>query len=203
MLKNILIFLLIVKITTAIAALKNNLKIVGYYLLGNFLLDCSGQLVQYYLHQYDKPYHGFSFLLFIISSLCYLGNATWLAFSSGKAIQEKSLQKLSWLMLITILVVILCFYPSLHGAEMLKLWYDFYLVLSLFSLGAIILKLKNHLHFDSGLMLMLNLGCLAEVILTYCHLNLYWLIYLCNMLFYFVILFSCRLNRRYTHLLEP
>lgn len=198
-----LIVILLLKLLSALAAIKNNLKVAGYYLLGNLGLDVLGQVIKHCQH-YPKPYTGIGFILFSITTFCYLANGAWLAYCAGWTVQNKTLQQVSVLTLISILTLVLGIYPVLHGATMLTVWYAFYATLSFTSVIMLVKDMRKHLSWNSGIMLMLSLGCLADLALVIIFgFQYYWLISVCNCLFYLGVLGICWISPKYRNLLSP
>lgn len=199
-----LIFILLLKLLSAIAALKNNLKIVGAYLLGNLALDIIGQIVKRHNH-YPKPYTGVGFILFSITTACYLLNGAWLLWCSGKTVKNITLQQTALLSAATSILGVLYSYPTLSGTKLLTVFYIYYLTLSLTSAFMIFKEMRRQLSLSTGIMLMLSLGCIVEVLMLVIIFGFpyYWLISVCNGIFYLTILGVCVISPKYKHLLKP
>lgn len=197
-----LIVILLLKLVSALAAIKNNLKIVGYFLLGNLSLDIFGQIIKHFSH-YPKPYTGIGFILFGIGAFCYLANGAWLAFCSGWTVKNTTLKQVSILALISMIVFVLSIYPILRGIPMLHTWYAFYGSLSLTSMIILLKDMRKNLSWNSGLMLMLSLGCLADLALVILFgFQYYWLISVSNCIFYLGVLVVCWISPQYRNLLK-
>lgn len=198
-----LIAILLLKLISALTALKNNLKVVGCYLLGNLSLDVLGQVIIKYFQHYPKPYIGIGFILFSLSTFAYLANAAWLLFCAGWTLNNTTLKQVSGLALFSLLGCVLVMYPALHGIAMLTVWYAFYATLSLISTSILIKDMRKYLNWNSGIMLMLSLGCLADLGLVILfgpqH---YWLVTLSNGIFYLAVLVACWLIPKYKNLLS-
>ena len=198
-----LIFILLLKAITALISLKNNLKIVGYYLFSNLILDCIGQLIKY-LNHYPKPYSGIGLILFAITTFIYLANASILLFFNASLIKNISLKNVSILGLTSLFILIMVKYPIICGSKLLIVFYSYYLTTSILSIISLLSKIKQYLSWSLGIMLMLSLGSLIEVfILLKFSFLYYWLISVCNCTFYFAILLFCGLIPKYRHLLKP
>lgn len=198
-----MILILLLKLISAIAAIRNKLKIVGYYLFGNLFLDIASQVIKHYNH-YPKPYTGIGFYLFACSTFFYLSNGAWLLFCSGKSSNSKTIQQVSILSLISILILVLTAYPTLAGASLLTVFYAYYAVLSIISIVFLIKSLFNNLSLNNGIMIMLNLGCLLELfIVKVFGFHYYWLVSVCNCILYLATLVSCALVPKYRNLLKP
>lgn len=182
------------------ASFKNDLKIVGYYLLGNFILDVIGQLLGWW-HMGSIPYQGIDFIIYSFRAACFLLGAGWLVHGCAGSVSHKSLQKIGLFSSIFFCIFLLLQYPHLHGEEMLRLWYLFYLIMALLGTFSIIWRISKHLNLNAAIMLMLSLGCIAEIFIIK-FLHLYWLISVCNLLFYLAILVFCGSAPRYIHLLK-
>lgn len=198
-----LIVIFLLKLLAALAAIKNNLKVAGYFLLGNLGLDVLGQIIKHFQH-YPKPYTGLGFILFSLTTFCYLANGAWLLFCAGWAVQNKTLKQVAGLALLTMLSFVLLMYPTLHGATMLTVWYAFYATLGITSLAALVKDLRKNLNFSTALMLMLSLGCVVEIgMIILFGFPYYWLVSVCNCIFYLVVLGVCAIAPNYIHLLKP
>lgn len=199
----LIVIILLIKVITAITSLKNSLKVIGYYLLGNVILDFVSCIIKYINHC-PKPYTGLGFWLFSITTFCYLANNSWLLFCTGMTLKNSTLKQVSILSLITILTFVLTAYPGLHGESMLRVWYSWYLSSSLICLILLVKNLKSNLSWNNSIMLMFSLGCIAEifVILLFGY-QYYFVISICNFLFYFVVLGVCVIAPKYNHLLKP
>lgn len=198
-----LIAIYLVKLITAILAIKNNLKLVGYFLIGNLGLDIICQVVRHFNH-YPKPYMGLGFLFFSITTLCYLANGAWLLFLAGRAVDNKTIQQTSILSLISILSFILLMYPDIAGAKLLTVFYAYYAAVSVTGLITCLVNIWKKPSAVTGILMMMSLGCLVEILVVIKFgFAYYWLVSVSNVIFYFTILTTCHLAPKYQNLMRP
>lgn len=192
------------KLISAIYALKNNLKIVGYFLLGNLGLDILTQVFNHLYQPYPRPLMGLGFFFFALSVFGYLANGAWLMFCSSWSAHSITMRHCSVLALLSALALILVSYPAIIGASLLTVFFTYYIVIAVLCLVMIFLNLRKQLTISNGLMFMFNLGCLMEIFVVLSFgFQYYWLVNICNLIFYSVVLVVCSQFQKYTNLLKP
>lgn len=198
-----MIILIVLVILAMIAAFKNNIKIVGYFLLGHLSIDLLHQFIKS-LNHYPKPYTGVGFLLFSLTTILYLAHGAWLLWCSGKVTNSKTLQQEAILLWITVSCGALWIYPAIAGMKLVTIFYAYYGALAAVAFGANIVDLIKKPRFSNTLMMMLSLGCLAELfIVVVFGFQFYWLVLLCNGIFYLATLAASLISSRYKNLIQP
>lgn len=197
----IFFLLLFLKICAIASCIKFKLKYIGYYLAGNLVLDLVAKIVND-LNTYPKPYTGIGFIMFGVTTFCYLSNAAWLLFCAGRSLDNKTLQQVAPLSIISIFTAIMLSYPVLSGPSLLAVFYAYYGALMLTSFASLAYNLTK-ITVNQTLLLMMSLGGIAEILLVVIFgYQYYWLVNLCNGIFYLVILLSCSLIPKYANLLK-
>ena len=201
----IMLFLILaLKLISSIYAFKNKMPIIGWFLVSNLVFDVLSQLFQYLYKPYPRPLTGVGFLFFAISCFCYLANAACLLLFSGKTAENKTIQQTAPLATASILALILFSYPVFIGLSLVTIFFTFFIIAAIVSLIAIAMTMVKQPTLSKAVMLMLNLGCLMEVLVVMLFgFQYYWLVNICNLVFYFVILGVCSLVPKYKNLLKP
>ncbi len=183
-----LIVTLLFKFISSIISFKNNLKFIGYFLLGNLAIDITTQIL------HDKN--------LMISFFLYLSNATLLFFFSGCAIKNKTIKQTSILSLISIFLFIV--FNKNHLSNQMMIIISYYGSLSFIGSISLICNLMKRFSIVTGLMLLFNFGCLMELLVLKLYgISNYWMVNICNLLFYLIVVAVCLLIPKYKHLLKP
>lgn len=184
----IILISILLKLIAAIFAIKNKLRPVTYYLLGNIFLDITSKLFNHYSND--------NIILFNISIFLYIANASWLMFCSGAQSNNKPICYASVLALGSVFVICLIAYSY-------SLLLAFYAASALISLSFLIINLFKKPSFNTGILMMLNIGCLMEVfIVSSFGPQYYFLVNICNIVFYLAIICAGAMSQKYERLLE-
>lgn len=196
------VILLLLKACAFISCFRFKLKYIGYYLVGNTIFDIITQIAKS-LNHYPKPYTGTGFIIFGITTFCYLANASWLMFCAGKSLKNKTLQQVAPLSILSVFTLVMLAYPALAGASLLAVFYAFYGASMVISFVCLALNLSK-INVNQTLLMMMSLGGVAEILLIviFGYQYYYWLINLCNGMFYLAVLLFCSLIPRYANLLK-
>jgi len=198
-----LILLSLLMFLTALIAIKNDLKIAGYALLGYLSLDILSQILRHFVTG-PKPYTGNSFIFWFLSTVCYLGCGAWLAYCAGWSANSKTLKQASIISVATVAGFILLAYPTVAGASMLTLFYSFFAALYVASLVICARSIIQEPRLNNVCLVLLSLGGISEIfILTVFGFPYYWLISVSNCIFYLVVLVVSLLSSKYKNLLKP
>jgi len=206
--------LMFLRIVSIFLSIKNKLYNVGYFLIGNILFDVIGQIVKSFNH-YPKPYTGIGFLLFAITTFCYLSNGAWMMFCAGRSIDNniedlsksshkssyKTLKQVAPLSLLSVFAFCMLSYPAIAGGLMLAIFYAYYgtvLFISLIMLSSRFSKIT----LSQSLLVMLSLGGIAQIILVSFLPGTYWLVNLSNSIFYLTVSGASLLAERFDRLLK-
>lgn len=178
----ILLITWLIKFIATLFAIRNKLKLIYIFLIGNLILDVFCQLIKYTHPQ--------------ISIFLYIANAAWLMFCSGAQVNNKPICYASVLALGSVFVAcsIAYSYPVLLA---------FYAASALISLTFIVINIFKKPNFNTGILMMLNIGCLLEVfIISKFGPDYYFLINTANICFYLSIIGVGATSQKYENLLK-
>lgn len=184
----IILISILLKLIAAIFAIKNKLRPVTYFLIGNIFLDITSKLFSYYGHD--------NTILFNMSIFLYIANAAWLMFCSGAQINNKPICYASVLSLGSVFGICIIAYSY-------SLLLAFYAASALISLSFLVINIFKKPSFNSGILMMLNIGCLVEVfIVSNFGPQYYFLVNICNIIFYLAIICAGAMSQKYESLLQ-
>lgn len=188
-----LITILLLKFIAGIIALKNNLKLIGYFLFSNLAIDIITQLL--------KEGTG---IVFIISIFFYLSNAALLFLFSGFAAESKSIKQNAGLSLLCVFSLIGIHIHSISNEIIMNTIYAYYGSLAAIASISLVSSLMKKLSITTGIMMMFNFGCLMELfVVKMFGVANYWVINICNVLFYLTVIVVSLLLPKYKNLLSP
>lgn len=152
------------------------------------------------LTAYPKPYEGIGFVLFSIGAILLLMIPTVLVNLINKSFNKKLFIP-SILLWLTISIGSLTIYPSVRGQELLNVFYAYYLTQMIPSFLYLIYKMhKIKFTLSQGFLFLATLASLVElgVIIFF---KDWFLVTLCNCIFYCVIILASWLNRYFRRLI--
>lgn len=202
------VVLLFLKLIVIYYSWKNKISKVTIFIFSSIIIDIIINLINLIksINNYPKPYTGTGFILFCISTIAYLSQGSFMLYFTGKIIKSKTLQHISILFLISISSFILFSYPAYRGQYLLNALYAYYGGCLIISFGSIVAKLgsiKDKYFIDKIIFMMLSLGGIAELILIIMFgYQYYWILNMCNVGFYLIILYVARSIHLYARLLS-
>lgn len=178
----ILLITWLIKLIALLFAIKNKFKYIYCFLIGNIMLDITCQLIKNTHPQ--------------IAIFLYIASASWMMFCSGLQVNSKPIIYVSVLALGTVFGI--C--SIAYSYSLLLAFYAASAIISLFFLIKNIFKQPG---FDTGILMMLNLGCLMEVfIVSNFGPQYYFLVNICNIIFYLAIIGAGVMSQKYESLLQ-